>query len=282
MRYNTGMPNGDYSVDRRSIYELLGEDCEYEVPPHHRRYAWDAEDAERLWKDMLCTASGEGSGEPKSNLLGSIVVIKDENSSRYEIVDGQQRLATMSLAFCAIRSHFLGFGEAREQGMMQEIADVVIRNIRRFLFVKAGRARVRLGESDRQLFEDIITSDSADCGRFCGDLRKKYRKGTGRLEKPHSLMIGNYRMLCDAAQEWVKKFGVEEAARKGDISGSMGAVFQLLDDIERIADSNHFVFVKAYDGRDAHKMFVTFNSLGQRLSQADLARLRASVPAVHS
>ena len=265
----------------QSIYELLGGTSAYVVPPHHRRYTWDAENAERLWKDMLCTASGEGSRSRKSNLLGSIVVVENANSSEYEIVDGQQRLATMSLAFCAIRAHFRRIEESQLEGM-PGIVGIEIGNLEEFLFVKAGRARVSLGEPDRGLFEDIVTNASADHVRLCGDLQRKYRGGKRRLEKPHSLMIGNYRMLCDAAQEWMKRSGAEEAAKEGDVDKLLSAVYRLMGGVKRIANSNHFVLVRAYDGRDAHKMFSMFNSLGQRLSREDLARLRASAPAVHS
>lgn len=73
---------------------------------YQRPYAWGVEQTEELFDDLLGFL-GTGT-EPIDDLnpyfLGSIVVIKEDHKPEAEVVDGQQRLTTLTILLAAIRS----------------------------------------------------------------------------------------------------------------------------------------------------------------------------------
>ena len=78
---------------------------QFEVPIYQRRYDWSEKECEQLWNDIL----GAGADESiLSYFLGSIVYIKEDNHhisslmERCYLIDGQQRLATVSLLLAAL------------------------------------------------------------------------------------------------------------------------------------------------------------------------------------
>jgi len=94
-----------------------GGDIHYVLPHFQREYTWDKENWETLWEDALAIydeilpASGgellpEGSYAQVEHFLGSIVVIHDGmrsgTLSAFKLVDGQQRLTTISLFLKAL------------------------------------------------------------------------------------------------------------------------------------------------------------------------------------
>ena len=78
------------------------------VPAYQRSYAWEEKQITDLFAD-IANAIAKGKQE---YFLGSIVVIDKENGQ--EVVDGQQRLATISILLSAIRDYFLQNGKRKE------------------------------------------------------------------------------------------------------------------------------------------------------------------------
>lgn len=95
-------------VDSIKISKVFsdGGDIHYILPHFQREYSWD----KAQWKTLLDDAfdiyeTYEPGNEPE-HFLGSLVVIGDGNRgvmSAFKLVDGQQRLTTISLLFCALR-----------------------------------------------------------------------------------------------------------------------------------------------------------------------------------
>lgn len=83
-----------------SIKQLFGNaDALYQIPRYQRPYSWGDEQLEKLWEDLL-----EAKESDPNYFLGSIITAKPEESSNYiDIVDGQQRLTTLSILLCVIR-----------------------------------------------------------------------------------------------------------------------------------------------------------------------------------
>jgi uncharacterized protein with ParB-like and HNH nuclease domain len=76
-----------------------------EVPAYQRSYAWEQKQINDIFDD-LANAITKGENE---YFLGSIVVV--DKQERQEVVDGQQRLATISILLSAIRDYFYANGE---------------------------------------------------------------------------------------------------------------------------------------------------------------------------
>lgn len=86
----------------------------FQVPEHQRAYAWKEEQLEAFWNDLLSVTSGES----ETHFLGSVVVVKEDKGldqlAVLQIVDGQQRLATISILLCIIRQKLRQHGDKLE------------------------------------------------------------------------------------------------------------------------------------------------------------------------
>lgn len=105
-------------VQESSVMSLLEGQKQFQVPLYQRTYRWDQKDLRLLWEDVLEHAEALANGEERSaHFLGSIVLAPGEVSAggkkvnRWLVVDGQQRLTTLMLAFCALRDHIMQFDE---------------------------------------------------------------------------------------------------------------------------------------------------------------------------
>jgi len=77
------------------------------VPPYQRAYSWTDEQIGELLRD-LSDAMREKDAE---YFLGTVVLTKHQ-AGQHAVIDGQQRLATISILICAIRNHFYAIGDA--------------------------------------------------------------------------------------------------------------------------------------------------------------------------
>jgi len=76
----------------------------FEIPAYQRPYAWTTEQTAELLDDLLTAMDGNVEMEEVSPyFLGSIVLIKDPTRALAEVVDGQQRLTTLTILFCVLR-----------------------------------------------------------------------------------------------------------------------------------------------------------------------------------
>ncbi|MFD5656672.1 GmrSD restriction endonuclease domain-containing protein [Streptomyces hirsutus] len=90
---------------------VQGRAQQFQVPLYQRTYSWTEKHLKQLWSDILEQAGLLESAEEKASthFLGSVVLApspqNDATFSRWLVVDGQQRLTTLSLALAAIRDH---------------------------------------------------------------------------------------------------------------------------------------------------------------------------------
>lgn len=90
---------------------LSDEGQKFIIPEYQRPYRWGIDECETLWNDILEVF---GNGEDISEyFLGSIVAY--QNSDELEIIDGQQRITTLTLLFRAFYEHFQTEGENVKQ-----------------------------------------------------------------------------------------------------------------------------------------------------------------------
>ena len=89
----------------QSIGEILRRPVSYAVPVNQRDFAWTQEEVDLLWQDLI-NALEEDRGE---YFLGAIVLAPNKDDGQIlEIVDGQQRLATLSMMLAAIHQSWKG------------------------------------------------------------------------------------------------------------------------------------------------------------------------------
>jgi len=88
------------------LQRVFSKDFAFTIPLYQRPYAWTNEQAGELLKDLI-TALGD-SNEPIDEIspyfLGSVVLIKEEDKPDAEVVDGQQRLSTLTILLAVLRT----------------------------------------------------------------------------------------------------------------------------------------------------------------------------------
>lgn len=94
-----------------ALSKIFSSDFDYEIPPYQRPYAWTTEEAGELFDDLYDFYRHEPA---ESYFLGSIVLIKQDNKPYSQVIDGQQRLTTLTILIAALTS-LLDDAEARAE-----------------------------------------------------------------------------------------------------------------------------------------------------------------------
>ena len=86
-----------------SINDILYMPETYVIPVFQRYYEWENKQFKQLWQDILSIY--ENRNEAASHFIGPFVFISHSSpsSTHHLIIDGQQRLITISLIFAALR-----------------------------------------------------------------------------------------------------------------------------------------------------------------------------------
>ncbi len=87
------------------LSKIFSEEFDYYIPVYQRPYAWTEEEAETLFDDLQDFYLKE---EADNYFLGSIVLIKDDDKPHADVIDGQQRLTTLTILFAVIASYLTG------------------------------------------------------------------------------------------------------------------------------------------------------------------------------
>ena len=82
----------------------------FKIPEFQRNFVWGQEQVDTLFNDFSEDTNGYTTeiDDLSGYLLGNIVLIEGQDSNKeYDVIDGQQRLTTLSLLFCALRKCLL-------------------------------------------------------------------------------------------------------------------------------------------------------------------------------
>lgn len=148
--------SGSISGKEWGVGDLFGREFVFRIPTYQRPYAWEVQQAGELFDD-LNAALGEvlptKLEQSPPYFLGSIVVIKADGSPDSEVVDGQQRLTTLTILLSALRA---------------EIEDPDLRSQLRYLIYEPenrlrrtpARYRLSLRTRDEEFFRARIQNDA--------------------------------------------------------------------------------------------------------------------------
>lgn len=139
------------TAKEQSLAKIFSGDYVFTIPGYQRPYAWGKEQAQELLDDLLGALNGapEQLNEAAPYFLGSIVLIKAEHSAEATVVDGQQRLTTLTLLLSAIRATVHdGLVQTGITKRIYEHGDVVS--------ATQARYRLSLRERDREFFRQYM------------------------------------------------------------------------------------------------------------------------------
>ena len=139
-------------IDKGSIYKLLNGQSQYVIPVYQRKYSWNAdEQCARLWKDIVNMVKQK----KQHHFVGSIVNVAETNSpmglNKYLIIDGQQRMTTLSLLMIALRDYLIATG--KDAYADTSITNMILKNPNR----KGEQAyKMLLTDTDRDVMIKLI------------------------------------------------------------------------------------------------------------------------------
>ena len=96
-------------IEQVSLLELMGApDVRFCIPKFQRAYSWDAPQCDELWRDLMRAARAH-----RSHFMGTLIYLEEQRGGMHElsIVDGQQRLTTITLIIAALARHLRESGE---------------------------------------------------------------------------------------------------------------------------------------------------------------------------
>ncbi|MDY6917635.1 MAG: DUF262 and DUF1524 domain-containing protein [Chloroflexota bacterium] len=149
----------------RAFTRLINGTIQFTIPVFQRDYSWGPEQCEQLWRDLICTADV---GSEQGHFLGSIVYVATGDSAagftRWLVIDGQQRLATLTLLLTALRDHIseTGWTGGEDSPTVQRISAYFLKNLQ-----ESGnrRAKLVLRRADDETLQALIDGIDLPEGR---------------------------------------------------------------------------------------------------------------------
>lgn len=88
------------------LAKIFSSDFDYNIPSFQRPYSWTEDQTRELFNDLHDFYVEESSEE--QYFLGSIVLVKEDDKPHSEVIDGQQRLTTLTILLAALTSRLTG------------------------------------------------------------------------------------------------------------------------------------------------------------------------------
>lgn len=236
------MTESTYRINQgeRSIANLFsasGYGRRFEILPPQRRFKWKEPQVDQLWRDISNAYSQQRDGY----FLGTLLVFP-LSSDTVSVVDGQQRVTTVSLLLAVLRDHCLTLPEHEERGrrMHDFVARVDHGGIR------VGNLVVKLQEPDNGLFISLVgerLSTASASGLPASRLVTALKRLNSHVEK----LLG---------------------------SGIKPASDLLAEFCDYVLDHVLFVVLEVANERKAYILFDTTNTRGLPLSPAESLKAR--------
>ncbi len=231
-------------LDTRTVnyLELIGNSRSYHVPPYQSDYSWRHEQWEDLWDDIVEMRDSEND----RHYMGAMVVVA-ESDRRLVVIDGQQRLATLSIFVLAIINalHKLAeFGREPDRNATRAAA-----LCQRFIGEQdpaslVETSRLNLNDTDNGFYQDYLVQ-----------LREPVN--------PKGLIHSNGLM-------WKCFCYFEQRIRDLDGLGDGTALARLVS--ETVARHLVFTLITVEDALNAYTVFETLNARGLELTTTDLLK----------
>lgn len=243
------------------IDDLFGDKYLFEVPIYQRPFVWEEENFEQLFTDikneMQKNRSNNGSNfeDYEPYFLGSIVLhttkYKDDESGTYDIIDGRQRLVSLSILMAVLRDLAASIGYIDGKKTMQ---DKIIQEESKSRRTKES-VRITTKPNEREFFKKYILSENGT--RKIDNLSEK------DLQKLRDKHNESDKHMLDAIKVFQKNFKSET----GDIDQDL-----LEHYITYLLLKVFIVVVKTSSVVSAFRLFKTLNKRGIPLTSADLLK----------
>lgn len=233
-----------FNTSNSTYRKLIGNGLTYRIPPFQRDYSWGEEQWDDLWQDIIEVASLDA--EP-SHYMGYLVVQSDNDKS-FDVIDGQQRLTTLSLIVLAVLKNLqrlvdLGDESDSNKRRYDQIRQTYIGYLDPVTLVS--KTKLTLNRNNDNYFQNFIVV-----------LRPLPIRGFNVSEH---LLRKAFDWFDKRVQDYIKP----STQDKGIALASL---------VENMSDRLFFTVISVTDELNAYKVFETLNARGVRLSSTDLLK----------
>ncbi len=233
------MSVGNFSTSNQTYRMLMGNGLIYTVPRFQRDYSWTDEEWDDLWNDIENVLSGDV--EP-AHYMGYLV-LQSTDSKNFDIIDGQQRLTTLSLIILAVLSNLKKIIEKQQdpennQRRMDQLRGSFIGYLDPVTLI--AKSKLNLNRNNNTIFQNYLVP---------------------LLPTPkRNLKVTEHQMR--KAFEWFES----------KIGGRYRTGEELAKFIDQLSDKLFFTVINVSDDLNAYKVFETLNARGVKLSSTDLLK----------
>lgn len=246
---------------RKTVGEWLNQPFEWRIPVYQRHYAWDSEIEsgpihlfwETVEEQTVARLDGQKTGKkPPQHYLGAVLVDNKtdptgaiDGITRWDVVDGQQRLTTIQIALLAL---------IRVATDEYQHGDQIKKGLEDFVFSDKGSNRPRLVPTnfDKQQFEKVLF----DVYDVLPDV------GSPKVSKENankSKIVSTFEFFKGAYKSLVEKCTHDEI----DVIRAIK---------ESLLDGFDIVLIALRDTDEAQKIFESLNNYAKPLTTFDLIR----------
>jgi hypothetical protein len=218
----------------QTFQEMMSNGIKYQIPAFQRDYTWKLEQWEELWSDIETLPS------EKHHYMGYIV-LQRQSQHDYVVIDGQQRLVTISLVILAAMKHIDKLIQENKEASDNQKRQDELR--RRFI----GAINPISLSVDNKL--SLNRNNNTNFRKICS-----------KLEVPNVRGITNTNRLLNHSFEFFLKKPM----------GNTGA--EIAEFVELVTSGMVFTKIVVDDDLNAYKVFETLNARGVQLSTPDLLK----------
>lgn len=234
----------NFKTENNTFRKLIGNGLTYRIPRFQRDYSWTSEEWEDLWTDLLGTLRGDAES---AHYMGYLV-LQSSDDKTFDVIDGQQRLTTISIIVLA-----------------------VLKNLQRLIVAgNDASANTRRLEQIRQTYVGyldpvtLVSRPKLSLNRNNNSYFQTYLVPLGHL--PMRGFRASEHLLRKAFEWFDRQIGSYLRGGTGDEGMRLARL------VEDVSDGLFFTVITVTDELNAYKVFETLNARGVRLSATDLLK----------
>lgn len=233
------MAVGNFSTANQTYRMLMGNGLIYSVPRFQRDYSWTEEEWDDLWRDLENVLSPEGDS---AHYMGYLV-LQSIDSKNFDIIDGQQRLTTLSIMVLAVLHNLQklveeGRDAENNRRRQEQLRNSLIGYLDPVTLV--AKSKLNLNRNNDSLYQNYLVP---------------------LLPAPHRNLKATEHQMRKAFEWWDSQIG--KTYKTGE---------ELARFIDRLSDRLFFTVITVSDELNAYKVFETLNARGVKLSSTDLLK----------
>lgn len=228
----------------KQVYDLLNDKL-FIIPENQRKYVWDINNWKELFDDILLVST-EKVG---NHFIGSVVLKAgkvEEGIKSYVIIDGQQRISTLTIIFCVIAYIYAENGEVER-----------FNGLKKSLFAMDSKGK----------YQPMISKNAnKDIDRITSSLYSEsfFKEGT----KVPSLPFNAFLLQNKLSKNIKDCYSYFYDSLHNFINNDMNE----LEKIQKVINSISYIDIVAKEDEDAYTIFEILNARGKPLTDFELLR----------